>query len=377
MDTQKVITHVRQNFQEPEAFIPLHVPRFEGNERKYVLDCLDSTYVSSVGEYVNRFEAETAAYTGSNHAIVTVNGTAALHMALILAGVKSGDLVITQALSFVATTNAISYTGAQPVFLDVDKHTMGLSPAAVQQFLDEQCDGNIHKATGKRIAAIVPMHTFGHPCDMEGLMALSRKHYIPLIEDAAESLGSFYKGKHTGTLGQSGTLSYNGNKTITTGGGGMILIQDEELALRAKHLTTQSKVPHRWEYVHDNTGYNYRMPNINAALGVAQLEQLPMYLDKKRALAMSYKQLLSDSNIRFMDEPDGCKSNFWLVAIALQDRAARDKFLQETNDAGVMTRPIWALLNSLPMYTGAIQDDLTVSRWLEDRIVNLPSSVIL
>lgn len=367
---------------DPGNVVPLHAPTFAGNERKYLEECIDTTFVSSVGAFVDRFEQMIAEYTGATGAVVTVNGTAALHMALMLAGVERGDLVITQALTFIATCNAIAYTGADPVFVDVDHDTMGLSPDALELWLADNTSRNaegecIHTATHRCVRACVVMHTFGHPARVERLLEVCRAYGIELVEDAAESIGSLRAGQHTGTFASIGALSFNGNKTITTGGGGMLLFSDAEMARRAKHLTTQAKVPHRWEFVHDSVGYNYRMPNINAALGCAQLEQLPGFLESKRATALAYADFFADSHdgIRFMTEPAGTRSNYWLCAVELPDRTARDAFLTVTNENGVMTRPIWELMNRLPMWHDAISDRLTVTRRLADTIVNIPSGV--
>jgi perosamine synthetase len=375
-----IIKYIRELYKT-EHFIPLHEPRFVGNEKKYLNDCIDSTFVSSVGKYVDQFEETTARYTGAGHAVVCVNGTEALHLALILCGVKPDDEVITQSLTFIATANAIVYTGAKPVFLDVDMETMGLSPASVEEFLEEngelRNDGSCYnKKTGKRISACVPMHTFGHPVKIEALVAVCKAWHIPVIEDAAESIGSTYKGKHTGTFGKIGILSYNGNKIITTGGGGMLLTNDEPLAKMAKHLSTQAKIPHPWEYAHDYVGYNYRMPNINAAIGLAQMESLDAFLVKKRELAAAYKLFFDAMGINFFNEPQDCKSNYWLNVIILENRQARDKFLEQSNGEQVMTRPIWKLMNKLPMFTNCQTDSLKNALWLEDRVVNIPSSVI-
>jgi aminotransferase in exopolysaccharide biosynthesis len=365
-----------------QDFIPLHEPRFVGNEKKYVLDCIDSTFVSSVGKYVDDFEKQMAEYTGAKYAVACVNGTAALHMAMIVAGVKQNDIVITQPLSFIATCNAITYIGASPVFVDVDFDTMGLSPDKLKEFLKEnsvkKADGfTYHKTTGQKISACVPMHTFGHPCRIDELADVCNEYNITLIEDAAESMGSYYKNKHTGTFGVLGTFSFNGNKTITCGGGGAIITNDEALAKRAKYLTTQAKVPHRWEFVHDEIGYNYRMPNINAALMCAQLEQLNSFLDNKRDLAKRYQDFFKNSEIEFVNEPANSKSNYWLCAILLKDKTTRDEFLQYTNDSGVMTRPVWALMNKLVMFKDALHGNLDNSINLEERLVNIPSSVRL
>ncbi len=364
--------------------VMLHAPTFAGNEKRYLEECIDSTYVSSVGPFVDRFEREMEAYTGAAKAVVCVNGTNALHMAMVLSGVGRDDEVLTQALTFIATCNAVSYIGAHPVFIDVDMDTMGLSPEALERWLEQNAevrgDGQCYdRVTGRRVKACIPMHTFGHPVRLDELSSICDRWHIDLIEDAAESIGSFYKGRHTGTFGKVGALSFNGNKTITTGGGGMLLFRDEELGRYAKHLTTQAKVPHRWEFVHDHVGYNYRMPNINAALGCAQLEQLDTFLASKRATAEAYRELFRDEphGIRFMAEPEGTRSNYWLNAVLLPDREARDTFLEYTNDHGVMTRPVWELMNRLPMFSGARHDGLENTVYLADRIVNIPSGVIL
>lgn len=372
------ISFIRDLFHS-EEFIPLHAPFFGGNEKVYLNECIDSTFVSSVGKFVDKFEEVVAAYTGAAKAVVCVNGTNALHLALVLAGVERNDEIITQALTFIATANAISYCGAHPVFTDVDKDTMGLSPNAVDKWLTNHAeirnDECFNKETGRRIKAVVPMHTFGHPIHLDEMVDVCKKWNLELIEDAAESLGSFYKGKHTGTFGKIGVLSFNGNKTITTGGGGMLLFKDEELGKYAKHLTTQAKVPHAWEFVHDHIGYNYRMPNINAALGCAQMEQLETILNDKRSTAESYKIYFEDKAIRFFSEPENCQSNYWLNAVILPDKDAQIRFLEQTNAEGVMTRPIWELMNRLPMFENCQTDDLENTRWFADRVVNLPSSV--
>jgi perosamine synthetase len=363
------------------AFVPLHAPRFEGNEVKYLTECITSTYVSSVGPFVDKVEASLASYTGSCFAVACVNGTAALHVSLILAGVRRDDLVITQSLSFIATSNAITYIGASPVFVDVDEDTMGLSPVSLEAFLDSETktgsDGKrYHNQSGRRIAACVPMHTFGHPARIDEIARVCEAYGVALVEDAAESIGSFYKGRHTGTSGMMGTLSFNGNKTITAGGGGAIITNDETLARRAKHLTTQAKVPHKWEFVHDETGFNYRMPNINAALLYAQMEKLDEFISRKRKLAGVYKEIFSGEDIKFMAEPANSKSNYWLCAVMLKDKPERDKFLEATNAAGLMTRPVWRLMHRLEMYKNCITGPLKVSEMLEERIVNIPSSAI-
>lgn len=374
-----LVDFVRDTYRTQET-IALHAPVFVGNESRYVQETIASTFVSSVGAFVDRFEHNIAAYTGSQGAVATVNGTAALHMALTLAGVQCGELVLTQALTFVATCNAICYCGAQPVLLDVDRRTLGLSAAAVEQWLASEAyrdEAGLcrHRETGKVVRACVPMHTFGHPVDIDGLMRVCASWGIVLVEDAAESLGSFYHGQHTGTFGQLAALSFNGNKIMTTGGGGMILCQRPEVAKQAKHLTTTAKIPHPFEYVHDQLGYNYRLPNINAALGCAQLEQLSSFLADKRQLAQAYAQFFAGSALTFVQEPDGCQSNYWLQAVVCESRDQRDQLLAQTNAAGVMTRPIWQLMHRLPMYQHCLRDDLTQAQWLEARVVNLPSGV--
>ena len=322
-----------------------------------------------------------ADYTGAAKAVVCVNGTNALHMALLLAGVEREDEVISQALTFIATANAISYIGAHPVFIDVDRETMSLSPGSLRKWLSTFADikdGTCYnKETGRRVKACVPMHTFGHPARLAELVQICEQYHIELIEDAAESIGSLYRGRHTGTWGKISALSFNGNKTITTGGGGMLLFQDAELGAYAKHLTTQAKVPHRWEFMHDHVGYNYRMPNINAALGCAQMENLDRFIDNKRETAEKYKIFFKDTPIEFFSEPEECRSNYWLNAVLLPDKVARDEFLTYTNDHGVMTRPIWGLMNKQPMFAGCQTDDLTNTYWFEERVVNIPSSVRL
>ena len=374
-----VVEFVRDLYGTREA-IPLHAPVFPGQEQRYVSDAIESTFVSSVGAYVDRFEADMAAYTGAPRAVATVNGTAALHIALKLANVGHGDLVITQPLTFVATCNAIAYCGAEPVFIDVDLDTLGLSPTAVEAWLSEHAqldtDGVCRtRADQRAIRACLPMHTFGHPAHLDGLLEVCQRWGLMLIEDAAESLGSLYRGRHTGTIGQVGTLSFNGNKIITTGGGGMILA-DQALGTRAKHLTTTAKKPHPYEYVHDELGYNYRLPNLNAALGCAQLEQLDHFIDIKRGIAAPYAEFFAAQPLRFVTEPEGCRSNYWLNAVLCEDRRERDALLQGTNSQGVMTRPIWALMNRLPVFERSRCGPLPNAEWLEDRVVNLPSSVL-
>ena len=373
-----LIRHIRAQYGTNE-FIPLHAPVFAGNERGYVLQTIDSTFVSSVGPFVDRFEREMAAYTGSPRAVATVNGTAALHAALLLAGVLPGDLVLTQALTFVATCNAIKYCGAEPVFLDVDRETLGLSPAALASWLEEHArlgeDGICRtRQDGRPLRACLPMHTFGHPVDIDGLLGVCARWRLTVVEDAAESLGSFYKGRHTGTFGQLGILSFNGNKIVTTGGGGMILA-DEVLGLRAKHVTTTAKRPHAYMFFHDEVGFNYRLPNLNAALGCAQLEQLEGFVAKKRALAAGYAEFFANGPMRFIGEPACCRANYWLNAVLCESEAERDALLQATNAQGIMTRPVWRLMSELPAFLHCRRDGLHNSRFLEARVVNLPSSV--
>ena len=375
----KVVSFIRNYYSVPEGFIPLHEPRFVGNERKYVLDSIDSTFVSSVGKYVNHFEDMIRDYTGTKYAIATVNGSAALHMSLILAGVKKDELVITQPLSFIATCNCISYIGAEPLFVDVDMHTMGLSADKLEIFLAKRTEVRngscYHIQTGKRIAGCVPMHTFGHPVELDKIVESCLKYHIALIEDAAESIGSKYKGQHTGTYGLLGAFSFNGNKTITSGGGGCIITNDEKLGRLAKHLTTQAKVPHKWEFVHDHIGYNYRLPNLNAALGCAQMEKLDEFILNKRELAFDYGKLFEGSDLKFIKEPENTFSNYWLNCILLKNREERDAFLTFTNDRKVMTRPAWELMHKLSMFKDCIKDDLSNSEWIAERLVNIPSSV--
>lgn len=380
-DYKQIVDFIRDLYSSSD-FVPLAVPKFIGNEKKYLNECIDTTFVSSVGKFVDRFEEDMARYTGAKKAVVCVSGTNALHMALMLVGVERDDEVLTQALTFIATCNALSYIGAHPVFLDVDVATMGLSPDAVKEWLAKNAEirnGQCYnKRTGRRVKACVPMHTFGHPVRIEELVAVCDEWHIELVEDAAESIGSLYKGKHTGTFGKIGALSFNGNKTITTGGGGMLLFNDEELGAYAKHLTTQAKIPHRWEFRHDHIGYNYRMPNINAALGCAQLEHIEEYVEDKRATAAAYRDYFSRMDgIEFFVEPDNTRSNYWLNAVLLPNREEQQAFLQYTNDNGVMTRPIWELMNRLPMFENCETDHLSNTQMFADRVVNIPSSVRL
>ncbi len=377
---KKITDFIHDLYGAPE--VPLHAPCFIGNEKKYLAECVDTTFVSSVGQFVDKFEEKMAQYTGAARAVTCVNGTNALHLALLLVGVARGDEVLTQALTFIATCNAIRYIDAHPVFLDVDQSTMGLSPDAMLEWLsknaevrDSQC---FNKNTQRRIKACVPMHTFGHPARIDEIAAVCEEYHIELVEDAAESLGSLYKGQHTGLFGRVGVISFNGNKTITTGGGGMLLLNNEELGAQAKHLTTQAKVPHRWEFIHDRVGYNYRMPNINAALGCAQLEHLEEFVLNKRETAEKYHAFFATiDDMDYFLEPENCRSNYWLNTILLKDRQAQQDFLQYTNAHGIMTRPAWQLMNRLEMFKGCETDGLKHTQWLEERIVNIPSSVNL
>ena len=381
MDIAKFNQFVRDIY-DTDQFIPLHEPRFIGNEKKYVLDTIESTFVSSVGAFVTDFEEKIQTFTSSKRAVATVNGTAALHVALLMAGVQREDIVITQALTFVATCNALSYIGAEPLFVDVSLKTLGLCPKALDEYLEEHAfidDLGVcrHKNCNKRISAVVPMHTFGHPVELDELLAVSKKWHLILVEDAAESLGSYYKNQHTGTLGLVSALSFNGNKVITTGGGGMVLCQEEALGAKTKHITTTAKIPHPYEFYHDENGFNYRMPNLNAALGCAQMENLTDFLEKKRQLARQYQEFFKDADTTFVIEPENCRSNYWLNAIICADKTHRDNVLEGTNKGQVMTRPIWTLMTKLPMYKNALQDHLSNSKWLEERVVNIPSSVPL
>lgn len=381
MENRQVINIIKKQFPNQE-FIPLHAPIFIGNEKKYVNDAIDSTYVSSVGAYVDKFESMMCETTGAKHAIAIVNGTNALHLALILAGVEANDEVISQSLTFIATCNAINYIGAHPLFVDVDIDTMGMSPDSILFFLENYCeikeDGfTYNKLSKRRIKACVPMHTFGLPCRIDLIEEICNKYNIILIEDAAESIGSKYKGIHTGNFGKLGTFSFNGNKTITCGGGGAIITNDSDLAKKAKHLSTQAKMPHKWEFVHDSIGYNYRMPNLNAALACAQLEMLDKFVENKRELHKEYQNSISGVQIKLVSEIDEAFSNYWLNAIILNSKEERDLFLSETNSNGVMSRPVWELMHRLEMFKNSQKGNLDNSIWLAERLVNIPSSVRL
>lgn len=375
--TQKTIEFIRSIYGAGD--IPLHRPIFEGNERQCLIDCIDSNFVSSVGARVTEFESQIARFTGARYAVATVNGTAALHVAFLLAGVRRDDEVISQALTFIATCNAVSYAGAHPVFVDVDRDTMGMSPEALRGFLEQYAEMRggvaVNKSSGRRIAACVPMHTFGLPCRIGEIAEICSKWGIALVEDAAESLGSYVAERHTGTFGMIGTLSFNGNKVITTGGGGMLITDDESVARRAKHITTTAKVPHPFEFVHDEVGYNYRLPNLNAALGCAQMERLHDMLNVKNRIAERYRSFFNGIGIEMAAPMPGCKANHWLNALILADKAERDGFLADTNTKGIMTRPIWRLMSELDMFKNCQNDGLVNSYWLEQRVVNIPSSV--
>jgi perosamine synthetase len=374
-----IVSIIKEEFKITDAFIPLHEPRFIGNEKKYLNDAIDSTFVSSVGKYVDRFEEMMKEITGSKYAIATVNGTAALHISLLLAGVQRGEEVITQPLTFVATSNAINYCGADPVFIDVDLDSLGMSPESLLNFLETNIvinDGkSFNKHTGKRVAACVPMHTFGLPCRIDKIAMICDRYNIVLVEDSAESLGSIYKKKHTGTFGKLGVFSFNGNKTVTCGGGGAIVTDDEGLAKLGKHITTTAKIPHKWEYEHDMVGYNYRLPNLNAALACAQLEQLNNFTNNKRELASIYYDRFKKIGVNFVTEISDAKANYWLMALKFENEIMKNEFLKFSNDNSIMTRPIWRLMNKLDMNKEFISTSLPNSEILESTIVNIPSSV--
>lgn len=375
---ENILSFIREQYKTDE-FIPLHVPRFRGNEKKYLLNTIDSTFVSSVGAYVDQFENMMEDITDAKKTIAVVNGTSSLHVALRIVGVNPGDEVLTQALTFIATVNAIAYNQADPVFLDVDLDTMGLSPVAVKDFLEEygelREDGTYNKKSGKKISACMPMHTFGFPVHLDELISICNEWKIPVVEDAAESLGSYYKGKHTGSIGLVGGFSFNGNKTVTCGGGGAIVTNDLEIGKHAKYLTTTAKRPHPYEFFHDELGYNFRMPNLNAALACAQLEMLPEFLKDKRELANEYLTFFKSIGVNFREEPPETKANYWLMCVELNDKQERNEFLKITNENSVMTRPIWTLMFRLPMYKHCQRDEQRNAIFLEERIVNIPSSV--
>lgn len=380
-DFEKIVSFIRDLYHQPEGIVPLHAPVFRGNEKKYLAECIDTTYVSYVGKFVNRFEEAIAAYTGAKYAVAVVNGTAALQIALLVAGVEENDEVITQPLTFVATANAIRHANAWPVFVDVDRDTLGMSPSSLEEFLEEHVtienERAVNKNTGRRIKVVVPMHTFGFPCRIDQIVDICQKYHLLVIEDAAESLGSFYKGKHTGTFGVSGILSFNGNKIITTGGGGMIITNDQTVAEKAKHLTTTAKVPHPWEYIHDQVGYNYRMPNLNAAVGLAQYEKLAGHLNVKRKIAQTYKKYFINNfpDIAYVDEMTDSRSNFWLNSVMFPGKESRDLFLKYTNEQSIVTRPAWQLMHQLKIFQSSNDDKLPVAEMIYDRLINLPSGV--
>jgi len=382
--TQEIISAIRKVVPDEDNFIPLHEPSFQGNEWKYVKDTLDSTFVSSVGKYVDRFENDLAEFTGVKRAVAVVNGTAALHVALTLVGVKKDDEVLIPSLTFIATANAVSYCQAIPHFVDSEESTLGVDPFKLRNYLSEiavvKNDECFNKKTGRRIKAIIPMHTFGHSVDMDPLIEVCRQFHIDLIEDAAESLGSYYKGQHTGSFGKVSAISFNGNKIMTTGGGGAILTNDDQLADLAKHITTTAKVPHKWEYVHDQVGFNYRMPNLNAALGCAQLEKVPDFLKQKRKLASKYIEAFKEiPGVTFKRETEHSQSNYWLNALILEEthENIRDEILQLSNSSNLMTRPVWTLMNHLSIYKDCPSMDINCSESLEKRIINIPSSASL
>ena len=374
----QTISFIQDQFKTRD-FIPLHAPSFGGNEKSYVLQTIDSTFVSSVGAFVDKFEDMMVSLTSTKKAIAVVNGTAGIQVALRLVGVQHGDEVITQALTFVATANSIAYNGASPIFLDVDLDTMGLSPRSVENFLNQHAELRdnccYNKSTGKKISACLPMHTFGFPVHFDELKMVCDAWKIPIVEDAAESLGSMYKGQPTGSLGEIGVFSFNGNKIVTSGGGGVIVTNNESLGIKGKYLTTTAKVPHAYEFYHDELGYNFRMPNLNAALACAQLEQLDSFLNNKRELASAYQSFFADSGINFRTESPNTKANYWLMCVELENQQERDLFLKVTNAKKVMTRPIWQLMYRLPMYQNCQRDEQPNAQFLEERIVNIPSSV--
>lgn len=384
IDLDAIVSSIESILPQEKKFIALHEPHFNGNEWNYVKECLDTGWVSSVGKFVDRFEQQLTEYTGVKYAVALVNGTSALHICLKLAGVVQHDEVLMPSLTFIATANAASYCGAIPHFVDNEMKTLGLDPNKLGNYLEEIAEFKAgycyNKKTGRRIKAVVPVHTFGHPVDMDPLVEVCERYNIEIIEDAAESLGSYYKGKHTGNYGKLSSLSFNGNKVITTGGGGAILTNDESIAKIAKHITTTAKIPHKWDFNHDQIGYNYRLPNLNAALGCAQLEQLNVFLKKKRALAESYRKVLSEiGGVSFFVEPEYAQSNYWLNALLLNepDMESRDEILEIMNNKGIMTRPVWTLMHKLPMYAACPKMDLTVSERLEKQLINIPSSVVL
>jgi perosamine synthetase len=375
---RNIVEFIRTLYPDKDL-IPLHAPIFQGNEKRYLNDCLNSTFVSSIGEYVETLEQMICNYTKAKYSVATMNGTSALHIALKLVGVDRESEVITQALTFVATANAISYLGASPIFIDSSSNNLGMCPFDLEDFLQDNAEiletHSLNKKTGKKIAACVPMHVFGNPVELDKIISVCKKYKIPVVEDAAESLGSFYKGVHTGLKGDVGILSFNGNKIITAGGGGMIITNNKTIATKAKHITTTSKVPHRWEYFHDEVGYNYRLPNINAALACAQLEQLPSFIKNKKQTANEYREFFSFTNVKFLEESKDSTSNNWLNAIMFKNNKEKNEFLEFSNNHGIMSRPIWKLMNELPAFRSSIATDLKNARLYESTIVNIPSGV--
>jgi len=378
IDFEDILKFIRTLYHS-DTEVLLHAPRFRGNEKKYLGDCIDSTYVSYVGKYVTDFEEHIKRVTGAKNAIAMVNGTAALQISFIAAGVKSGDEVVTQVLTFAATAAAIKHVGAEPTFVDVEKNTLGMSPESLERFFLKSCekrkDGVYNKVTGRKVSAVVPMHTFGHPSRIDSILQICSRYDIQVIEDSAESLGSYYKGTHTGIFGKIGILSFNGNKPVTTGGGGMVITQDDELAERIRYLSTTAKRKHRWEFIHDDVGYNLRLPNINGAVGCAQMEYFDEILRNKRETAQLYRDFFNESNVQFIDEPKDSISNFWLNAVIFDSRQKRDGFLEYSNGNGVQTRPIWTLMSKLKPYENCFKIEVPNAEWLEDRVVNIPSGV--
>ena len=384
LDIPRVVATLRQALPASTAPVALHEPRIAGNEWRYVKECLDTGWVSSAGTFVDRFEKELAEFTGARRAVAVINGTAALHICLRAVGVEAGDEVIVPALTFIATANAVAYCGATPHFADSEMATLGMDPRKLEDYLRDIAEVRdavcFNRGTGARIAAVMPMHTFGHPVDLDALNEVCQQFSIPMVEDAAESLGSYYKGRHTGNVGRLAALSFNGNKTVTTGGGGAVLTNDEELGRRVKHVTTTARVPHPWAFVHDQVGYNYRLPNINAALGCAQMEQLPGFLRSKRALSERYQRLFAEvPGVRVVTEPAHSRSNYWLNNILLDAECAdqRDALLQATHESGVMTRPAWTLMHRLAMFRECPRMDLSTAEDIEARLVSIPSSAVL
>jgi aminotransferase in exopolysaccharide biosynthesis len=380
-DIEKTVSFIRDKFNNENEIIPLHEPKFIGNEKEYILNALDSSYVSSIGQYVNQFEDLICEYTGSEYVVATINGTSALDIALLVASLEPGDEVITQPLTFIATVNAIHYTSARPLFLDVDLDTMGLSPGILYDFLKKQLihkNGKwINKITGKKVSACVPVNTFRFPCKIDEITEICSGFDIPVVEDAAESLGSFYENVHTRTFGESGIFSFNGNKIVTSGGGGMLITNDENITVLAKHLSTTAKLDHPWNYDHDMVGFNYRLPNLNASLICAQLEQIEMFVENKRSLAKEYENFFSSLNIKFRRENENSRASYWLMSIELENINERDSFLSHTNNAKINTHPIWNLMTDLPMYSTCQKGDLSNSQYLSEQIINIPSSVII